>query len=1225
MSYIPRPEASGGAKATIGRADELRLMHSMRSSNSPALQGSPGQAIGGKEQMGVVRMPVSTRSSVVRVLSDDSPLPGLPPIPAVDAGRLSAVSTTVPNKEHRRTASAGNEKRQGALESIEEMQPQPGEASTIELATDNRPRRSKSRLGLGSLRVVWPQGKAQQQQQQARTLGGPRGRWTADETNELGQASLRSWKGGRPMDMRIAAADLGRSTREIGEMLEHMLEGFARFGGGVACWEAQSHRFIMRWAAVEFPNNPILNQPDVAESRLNTCFSALSCRPRSARASLYVSNSPNTSSVVTDFREGMRERTDAPLSPGPSAFVPAGIKAVPDKTAAGAVSVSEEKQALDLRSDGVPVHDRPKSVPHAAPRQKSPAQMVGERVSSTQGDEAADGTTRPVFTGSIRSRQGINTMSRESRNRRARRGSLLADRTAAAKPSTGAVSNAADSPATAATAFTFSPTLVAAADKVSLSGVGSADAAHVGSSNSSSGSIPSTSSRRRAHTVAHPPQTLADRASRDSGTVEAAAALIPMVAALDNIELSSEQSPEQSPEQSRQAIEVRVSDSQLDAEYADLTADTRKKVRRFVDRFVRDYPSDFQQRVDAQRTGKDGLCITVDHYDFEYNDAFMKAIETIYRYVGGSMLYTCNMFFHVQLLHAVRLDGIRFADDRWLRVDEFATRVFNKRIEDARFVVLQEHHEGSGLPPVSTPLEGDGSLSPGARSRFESLTGSEGNEHRSPFERAFYMDKLAHRYVQFFLENNSDEIMLRARTNGPRPMPVALCVDETAMLQFDREIRNLVVGFVWEDIPLATLESKELTLLRALELMNCEIADRCGFYQSNLPQIMDATNSDGFEEPDVSDNVLADLPAVRIARAVGRAFAREHFPAARAAFLQAMVHDHPFRPLARDEMKEWIERGGSPFGQDVDYMLNAGLYRYLKRLRLRPSKRQWLQASAEATLSMLRRTFNATTQKKYIAHIDIPAYESMFSTIVQDARASASATTAPAVREVTCAAGPGLSPFESTPEWVSQLVDSRLSRSTGQAAAATATNTNTAATMSGINSLESVEESSHSMSGELQSTHQPREQQQQAVNGMMGTPTRELPLSGAEMKDDGITYSAASPEYGDTRVALSTSPVLPTSPPYLGSLPLSVPQFTVPMPTVSHHIPHAAEMPVPQMFTPFHPMPLPLEMQRQLTTAATGYPPPTSSAKDADMSMVLHKFEEMQEMLRRLQAQRESS
>ncbi|KAJ2616123.1 hypothetical protein H4S08_000936 [Coemansia sp. RSA 1365] len=1217
MSYIPRPEASGGGKATIGRADELRLMHSIRSSNSPATQGSPIQAINDKEKMGTVRMPVSTRSSVVRVLSDDSPLPGLPPLPAVDAGRLSVVNATASDRQHRRTASAGDEQRQGALESIEEMQSHLSKNNTLDVATDDKPRRSKSRLGLGSLRVVWPQGKSQQQQ--ARAMGGPRGRWTSDETNELGQVSLRSWKSGRPTDMRTAAADLGRSMREVSEMLEHMLEGFARFGGGVACWEAQSHRFIMRWAAAEFPDNPILNQPDETESRLNNCFSALSCRPRSARASLYMSNSPEASSVVTEFCEDIRKHADSSLPHRPPSFMIPEIRAMPDKAAVGVVDTPELKQTPEPRSTEAHMRNDSTSVMYTAPQEQAPALMAGVQVFSPQSDEAADGTTRPVFTGSIRSRQGINTMSRESRNRRARRGSLLVERTATAKPSTDAFCNSVGSPVTAATAFTFSPTLLAATDKVSLSGVGSIKAAQ-GGSGSSSGSIASNSSRRRAHTVANPPQTLANRASGDSGTVEAEAALIPMVAALENIELTSETSPEQSPEQSQQAIELRVSDSQLDTEYGDLTSDTRLKVRRFVDRFVRDYPLDFQQRVDAQRTGKEGLCITVDHYDFEYNDAFMKAIETIYRYVGGSMLYTCNMFFHVQLLHAVRIDSICFAEDRWLRVNEFATRVFNKRIEDARFVVLQEHREGTGLPPTTMLLDGEGSLSPGAQSRFESLTGSEGNEHRSPFERAFYMDKLAHRYVQFFLENNSDEIMKRAHSNGPRPMPVALCVDDAAMLKFDREIRSLVVGFVWEDIPLATLESKELTLLRTLELMNGEIADRCGFYQANLPQIMDTTNSDGFEEPDVSEDVLTDMPAVRIARAVGRGFAREHFPTARAAFLQAMVHDHPFRPLARDEMKEWVERGGSPFGEDVDYVLNVGLYRYLKRLRLRPSKRQWLQASAEATLSMLRRTSNATKQKKYIAHIDIAAYESLFSTVVQDARVSTSATSAPAVRAAICANGPGSSPFESMPQWVSLLVDSRVSQKTAQAAAATVTTTT-----SGISLLESLEESSHNMSDELQSTHQPREQRkQETANGIDKKPTRELPVSGADMKDGGTAYSATSLEYGDARMALSTSPVFPTSPPYLGSLPLSGQQFTVQMPTVSHHVPYASVMPVPQMFTPFHQMPLPLDMQRQLTTTATSYLP-TNSTKEADMSMVLHKFEEMQEMLRRLQAQRELS
>ncbi|KAJ2464459.1 hypothetical protein GGI02_004985 [Coemansia sp. RSA 2322] len=118
------------------------------------------------------------------------------------------------------------------------------------------------------------------------------------------------------------------------------------------------------------------------------------------------------------------------------------------------------------------------------------------------------------------------------------------------------------------------------------------------------------------------------------------------------------------------------SDAPLDAAFSDLPAETRTGIRRFVTRFMADFPTDFRQRVEAQRAGRSGLCLTVDNYaDFRYgDDAFLKAIETVYRTVGGSMVYTCNLFFHVQLLHAIRLDRIAVADDTWLRANEFATR-----------------------------------------------------------------------------------------------------------------------------------------------------------------------------------------------------------------------------------------------------------------------------------------------------------------------------------------------------------------------------------------------------------------------------------------------------------------------------------------------------------------------------------------------------------------------
>ncbi|KAJ1879547.1 hypothetical protein LPJ71_010713, partial [Coemansia sp. S17] len=91
--------------------------------------------------------------------------------------------------------------------------------------------------------------------------------------------------------------------------------------------------------------------------------------------------------------------------------------------------------------------------------------------------------------------------------------------------------------------------------------------------------------------------------------------------------------------------------------------------------------------------------------------------------------------------------------------------------------------------------------------------------------------------------------------------------------------------------------------------------------------------------------------------------------------------------------------------------------------------KQWLSTSAAATLSMLRRTLNATRQKKVLSHIDIEATAARFREIEQDARGVSASTTesgtsAPPVPKR--ARTLSMTAFGKVPEWVLQLSDTQL-------------------------------------------------------------------------------------------------------------------------------------------------------------------------------------------------------
>ncbi|KAJ2598641.1 hypothetical protein H4R99_004022 [Coemansia sp. RSA 1722] len=1087
MAYIPRTVGSATATVVSATAREERTQFGRADENQPASGSHSSSAFGilsqtiKSPQQGPIQLPSSTRASVVKVMSENSALPELPPMPALDIETTSFASTTRlshTGSMHRRAVSAGNEiRKEPKVDPKELAYEELNNAHTVDLAATYAPR-TKSRLSLSGFRFGRGQSKNKKQQQANATssldvpiplASGKGARWTAQEVNMLAESSLRFWKSGVHVDFAALAVDLGRSPKDVRDMLEYVLQGYARFGG-TPSWADQSQKFIMGWAALEFPRNPQLN-PNAASSRsrnagsvlkLEACFSALKCMPRMPPSTPVFAidgkdGVHSSQNIVTDFREGMRLQsiesqsedavneahqqhgqqqtllTGPALSSSPSlssainVFTPSEKRSRSTVDAVGSggdsgtqkcaksqnrpkSSNSKSNSSGSIQKPGSAANSKP-TTPLAnrvlvnddmADDAKPSIPVSAENASKAESSSSIaifTAGSQPVFTGGLRSRQTVTTLNRPSRSRRARRNSF--------RHETGSFGFRVDLDATELMAGSAQSAQVEPKSReVKEPALGVAD--HTSTANGgiteSNGTSSNTGSalaagRPRANTVSHMQSTAvvsateeSRRTSRDSGNIDEPAPQTIANGMLDDIELS--------PDQSRHVIGISQTDADIDALFADLPMRTRQKVRQFVSKFIKDYSADFQQRVEAQMAGKDGLCITVDHFaDFEYNnDAFLKAIETIYRYVGGSVMYTCNMFFHVQLLHAIRLDRISVTDESWLRVNEFATCVFNKRIEDARYIVFQEYtsqsEEDAAESAVNAP---GGAWHPAARNgRLDSFTGSEGNEHSSPFERAFYMDKLARRYVKFLLDVKNEEITQRIREHGPRPMPVALQVSEKAMVPLDVEIRNMLIAFIWEDIPQSTLESKEITLLRALELLNSEFAERCGFNARGLQLALNgASNIDANAANDPQVTSLADLqeyPGSHQAQILGRTFAHSYFHEAKYRFLEAMLHDHPFRPVTRDELKEWTVRGSSPFGEDVDFQLNTRLYRYLRRIQMRPTSKQWLQASASATLSMLCRTLEAALHKDYLAHIDIDTYESRFKEIILDTRGGSSST-----------------------------------------------------------------------------------------------------------------------------------------------------------------------------------------------------------------------------------------
>ncbi|KAJ2156078.1 hypothetical protein GGF46_005427 [Coemansia sp. RSA 552] len=964
MSYIPRPPRSAEEKqAAAGRADEIRSLLSNRSGS-----------VFSTERAGTIKLPSSTRASIVRVMDSDAPLPGLPPMPVIDTptaggGTVPAlVGSPLPGM-HRRAASAGDDLRNMRQSHPESDFARPPSSEkqppAVDLAAAGRtPPRPKSRRGLTSLRVVWPHGKGRSAKgSDVESTASTRPRWKAGEMNQLASAALRSWRSGQPADRGAVGDDLGRSIQDVGQMLEHMLEGYVRFGG-VPSWESQSTPFILRWAAVEFPENPTLSphhpaprrRASTATSRLEACLSVLSCKSRPSSHSLF--DAPDTPDVMPSAEEAHTPDFRERLRSGDYFSESQSVPPLPQRFGTGPRDRDRDAGTFMASNSVVQQRSRPKSI-------------ASVRDASTQSNAASSSRGTSAAAGGLQNRPTLNTMSRETRARRSRKGPL--------SPSSAAALSTASSPSSVAPAPLRFSSQATPLDLASQ-----------------------TSSQPRAGVVL-------------GGNAESQAT--PAVSVTD----SSTQSL-------NTLAMAELGDDDLDSAFDDLGAEMRHKARRLVWRYIRTNPVEIQRRVEAWGREEEALFKPAHMYwGFTFdNDAIIKAAEEVARRDDDSHINTYNLAFNLKMVYECQKKGIPTTGASWNRLNEYATSLMNRRILGAGPARLREHRDKASHANASEASVHTTQASMEQQDVLKSVTDAEGDEQMSSFERTLFWNEVAVTHADFEQETHDKGFKDRREKYGPRPIPVALQVDRARMLEFDVAIYDELIWEIWIDIPLGKRVSREIIFLRALELINEGIAYSCGFYEKNMSQIMNDTNDDGL--PDDSTELtgpesVKKIPSGQSAIVVGRAFARSYFPQAKRGFLLAMIHDHPFRPITRDEVVQWISYGASPFGKNADYLLNEALYKYLQSLNLRPNRKKWLQVSAAATLSMLRRAANATTEKKHISHIDLGLYESSFAEIVQlpDGGTGGASLETCLVQGVTGQK----SAFEDTPEWVGGLEDSR--------------------------------------------------------------------------------------------------------------------------------------------------------------------------------------------------------
>ncbi|KAJ2818706.1 hypothetical protein FBU31_005780, partial [Coemansia sp. 'formosensis'] len=526
MSYIPRPPA--------GRADELWAQPNASVASSSISQSRA------TTRPNSHRLPQSTRTSVVRVIADNSPLPNLPPFPGPDivvaaaaaaaAATSSFASTTrvsPPASLHRRTASTGDEPKHSS---------EPVDLAGVPSAA------TRLRTGLGSLKFGWAGGKAKHASEQpAEPMSMP---WSADEVKALANASVRYWKSGNPVDFISLSADLGRPPAEVSDMLEYLLMGYARFGP-TSCWAGESNRLVVDWASIQFPTNPQLNPAPATSSRttsgiscLDTCLSALKCRSRlDARTASYVmadhGSATSGQNIITDFREGLRLHSPESSPPLPSSPHSKSLRSEPSAEHVPVpppeslpplppLDMSDRRVRQDIQT-----HRRTKSTAGMSPARPPAAEfnLIPVATDTTVGDN----TTQPVFTGGLRNRPGLNTLSRPSRARKLhqtsfRRQSLSGEDNVVA----GDQSRLVTGTSVASVPLTISSVLAPTQNALVLPEFGIEPAARPRANTFAATSIPRNGA----------PHILA----RDSGHIEPSNLAIPASAVLDDIELHSNQS-----------------------------------------------------------------------------------------------------------------------------------------------------------------------------------------------------------------------------------------------------------------------------------------------------------------------------------------------------------------------------------------------------------------------------------------------------------------------------------------------------------------------------------------------------------------------------------------------------------------------------------------------------------------------------------------------------------
>ncbi|KAJ1813791.1 hypothetical protein LPJ75_003040 [Coemansia sp. RSA 2598] len=464
---------------------------------------------------------------------------------------------------------------------------------------------------------------------------------------------------------------------------------------------------------------------------------------------------------------------------------------------------------------------------------------------------------------------------------------------------------------------------------------------------------------------------------------------------------------ELSPELSKDTHDIRRLDGDIDMHFFDVTAAHRKFIRGFVDSYIERYFDTFYFRIAVQGTTSSRLCYPLHAYahshqsiadasllsELEKDMLVFNAMDFYGRHQRGRSIHdldlgNCNRHFHMCLLRAVEKCKIYEDDANWPSVDAYATAVYNRIIEDVRFLFFESQHGGFAESSLD-----EGAANPGFQPECKGAV-----DRLAPFKHWYYLGIMATmlttRYVQ---KAGRQSFIERTLLYGCRPVPTASDFDNNLSeddLEMELEtpasdvaIRGELHNMIMELMPYVSNGSTMIAMQRSIEVYNKSVVEYVDG-QSNEVSSAFAETEPKPHQRYADQNILETIRlsggtmTVETTCILARWLSDLWFDRLKKTVLRALLVDHQFKPVPLTDVRRWIFEDRSPNGKCIDFILNTRLYNYLKNMRVLMNETKWLFASAAATLRVIELVYAQIQDKRLLEHASVEGYARIFGEFI---------------------------------------------------------------------------------------------------------------------------------------------------------------------------------------------------------------------------------------------------